>query len=302
MAMPNEELMELREIILWQQLNKQMIELKQKGEPLSDENQKVLQTFCFGNRIFDGVTRDPLLDDLPMSLITDFSGINFLTLNAATWNECLREFIPSAVILNMEQALADAFDAVTDYDRKHGLFRVEADEDDDELYDFISRYDSTLTEEQKDLNGLLQKVYDHKASALTQALGNEQASRGLKIDKHEILLDLSNNDAADRISATYLDLFVKKAVSRMEKIFNATGAMRDMDALGFLKEKEEDPNLKPSIKEFIDHARDSYLRKQTLMKDFSRALATAANQRGLSYIRICDPSPFAFLKSPFPAV
>jgi hypothetical protein len=302
MGITDKELMELREIILWQQLNKQMIELKEHGKPLSDENQKALQAFCFDNTLFETVTRDPLLDDVPMSLVMDFSGISFLTLKATAWNECLLRLIPDAAILNIEQALADAFDVITNYDRKHGWFEAEADEDDDGLYDFIGRYDSVLTEEQRDWNGLLQEVYAFKVSALTQALGGEEVSRGLKIDKHEILLDLSSNDAADRISATYLDLFVKRAASRMEKIFNATGAMRDMDALGFLKEKEEESNLKPSIKEFIDHARDSYSRKQTLMKDFSRSLAAAANQRGLSYIRICDPSPFAFLKSPFPVV
>jgi hypothetical protein len=302
MTMTKEELMELREIILWQQLNKQIIELKEQGKPLSDENQKALQTFCFDNRLFEGVTKDPLLDDVPMSLITDFSGINFLTLNATTWNECLREIIPNVAVLDVELALADAFDVITDYDRKHGLFAAEADEDDQELYDFISRYDSLLTEDQRDLNGLLQELYEYKAIALSKVLEGAEGASVLKMDRNEILLDLSSTSDAGKILATYFDLFVKRATTRMEKVATAARAFEDMDMLGFLAEKERNPNLKPSIKQFIDHARDLYLRKQALMDDFSRTLATVAGQRGYSYIRICDPSPFASLKSPFPTV
>jgi hypothetical protein len=295
------KLMEFREVILWQQLNKQMIELKEQGTSISDKDQKVLQSFCFDNRLFETVTKDPLLDDVPMSLITDFSSINFLTLNATSWNECLKKLIPTAIILNIEEALADAFDVITDYDRKHGLFKREADEDDEELYDFISRYDSLLPEEQKDWNALLQELYDYKAGALSQVLGGVKISGVLKREKNGILLDLRSWSNATEIFATYRNLFVKKATSRIEGIVIATRAFDDMKPLAFLTQKAREPNLKVSIKEFIDHARDLYLRKKELVGHFSRSLAVA-DQRAFPYIRICDSSPFAFLKSPFPLV
>ena len=53
---------ELRDILLWQQLNRQLIELRDGGAPISESNQKTIQRFCFENELFQRLTEDPLIE------------------------------------------------------------------------------------------------------------------------------------------------------------------------------------------------------------------------------------------------
>lgn len=296
------DLMEFREIIFWQQLNKQMIELKEKGRPVSEENQDALQKFCFENKLFETITSNAILDDIPVAMVADFSGINFLTLNAVSWNRCLERIVPNSVILNIERALADAFDVITDYDKKHRLFKPEPDEDDDELYAFISRYDSMLPEEYRDLNGLLQDLYGFKANALSEIFTRDKPPRIIRYEDNEIIFDLRSLDSAQEIKRIYDELFRKKSSARIENITNAASALKDMDLLGLFETTESAPGQKTSIKDFIAHEGDLYLRRQKLLKEFRQLLTAMENLPHDLHISICDLGPFFFLKSPFPLV
>ena len=295
-------LMKFREVIFWQQLNKQMIELKEKGRLISEENQDALQKFCFQSKLFERITEDPLLDDIPMALITDFSRINLLTINAASWNDCLERLFPGAAILNIERALADAFDVITDYDRRRNLFKSEPDEDDEELYDFISRYNSILPEEHRDLNSLLQDLYGFKAEALSQIFILGEIPKTIRFENQQMIFDLKTLDKGQEIIRIYDDLFCSKSMARVEGITVATTTLKDMEVLDMFDKAEREPDLKPSVINFILYERDLYLRKQKLLGEFHRLLTEMKHPRHDPYIRICHLAPFAFLKSLFPLV
>ena len=74
-----EKYSDIQEITFWQQLNKQLIEKRKLGVPITDENQKALQKFCFDNRLFHRITEDPLIDEIQIALVTDFERIKILT-------------------------------------------------------------------------------------------------------------------------------------------------------------------------------------------------------------------------------
>ena len=63
------QISDLQEITFWQQLNRQLIEKRRLGAPITDENQKAFQKFCFDNQLFHKITEDPLIDELTMALV-----------------------------------------------------------------------------------------------------------------------------------------------------------------------------------------------------------------------------------------
>jgi hypothetical protein len=65
---------------------------------------------------------------------------------------------------------------------------------------------------------------------------------------------------------------------------------------------ESEPDLKASIRQFIEHERDLVIRQSNLMKEFYSNLRQELDGTGGDHIKIADLAPFAFLKSPFPAV
>ena len=65
---------------------------------------------------------------------------------------------------------------------------------------------------------------------------------------------------------------------------------------------ESEPDFKASIRQFIEHERDLVIRQSNLMKEFYSNLRQELDGTGGDHIKIADLAPFAFLKSPFPAV
>ena len=165
---------ELQELTFWQQLNKQLIEKKSFDEPVTDQNQKALQKFCFDNRLFHRITKNPLIDEIPIALITDFKGINILTYYIDSWVECLTTLLPNAIALDVEQAQADAFDVMTELDRKYRFFETTpADlnaDDDKELFDFINEYNSIIEKQGREFSNMLRFLYELKADVINRVV------------------------------------------------------------------------------------------------------------------------------------
>jgi hypothetical protein len=78
---------QLQEITFWQKLNKQIIALRGSGASITDSAPKKFQKFCLEQRCFYQITQDPLIDDIPLTLITDFNEIQFLTNGLPKWCE-----------------------------------------------------------------------------------------------------------------------------------------------------------------------------------------------------------------------
>jgi len=155
MPIESNTLKELREIVLWQQLNKQVIRMRDGDAAITSAQQKALQQFCFDFNLFHKLTEDPLIEPIPLALVTNFSGRNIVTINDGRWARCLETISKDVFVLDLELALADAFDAMTEYCRKYELLEpasARADmDDDDALYSVISQYNELMETQRRQL-------------------------------------------------------------------------------------------------------------------------------------------------------
>ena len=306
MGNTDEKYYDLQEITFWQQLNNQLIQRRNLGEPVTKENQKALQNFCFENQLFHKITEDPLIDELTIALVTDFEGVTVLTYYIDSWVEFLTSLLPNSISLDVEQAQADAFDAMADIDRKYRFFEAapeDSDSDDDyELFTFIDEYNSIIEKQGCELSNTLRFLYELKADVISR-IDNEHDGRASVVQEDNgILLDFKHSDDRDRIMSVYLHNFCDQATTRISKFTNVTGLFLDLEILGLLDRKESEPNLKSSILQFIQHERLLIERQSTLMREFRGQLQNKLNSKPDYKIKILNLSPFAFLKSPFPEV
>jgi hypothetical protein len=301
-----EKYSDIQEITFWQQLNKQLIEKRGGGVSIIEDNQKALQKFCFDNQLFHRITEDPIIDEIPISLVTDFEGITTLTLYIDNWVECLTSLLPNSISFDVEQALADAFDAMTDLDRKYRFFETIPEDirsdDDEELYAFIDKYNSIIKKQGRELSNALRFLYKVKADVISR-LDKDHDGRSFVVQEdNSFLLDFKHINNRDRIMSIYIHEFCDQAIKNISKFTDATGAFLDMEILDLLDSKESEPKLKLSIREFIQHERLLIERQSKLMQEFNGQLQSKLDSKSDFRIKILNLSPFAFLKSPFPEV
>jgi len=297
---------DLQEITFWQQLNKQLIAKRKSGAPITDADQKSLQQFCFDNRLFHRISADPLFDELPIALVTDFERITTHTFYIEPWIECLMALMPNSICLDVEQALADAFVEMTDIDRKYHLLETtpaDSDADDDEeLFAFINEYNSMIEKQGRDLCNALQNLYELKAFVINKIDKQFGIGKFAEVDHSAITFNFSESPHRDQINSAYLQDFCKQALGRISKFTDATRVFSDMEIYNLLDRKEQEPGLKTSIREFIRHERQLLKRQSGLIDKFNNDLQEKLNIKPVSRIEILDLSSFAFLKSPFPSV
>jgi hypothetical protein len=300
------QITELQEITFWQQLNKQLLEKRSLGVPVTNQNQKAFQKFCFDNCLFHRITKAPLLYEIPIAMVTDFDGIGVLTYYIDSWVDCLTTLLPNAISLDIEQAQADAFDAMTNLDRKYRFFETtpaDLDADDDkELYALINEYNSIIDKQGHEFSNALRFLYELKADVINRIVKEHDGQSATVSDQNSVFFDFRDSQEKDRIMALYHQNFCNEALKSISKFTDATGAFLDMEILGLLDRKESEHNLKSSILQFIRHERDLIERKEKLMKEFYNKLKQKSYSSETGHIRIIDIAPFVFLKSPFPEV
>jgi hypothetical protein len=301
-----EKYSDLQEITLWQQLNRQLIEKRSSGVSITEENQKVLQKFCFDNQVFHRITEDPLINEIPISMVTDFEQINIFTYYIYGWAGCLTSLLPNSISLDVEQAQADAFDAMTDLDRKYRFFHTTPEDidsdDDEELYAFIDEYNSMVEKQGRELRNTLRNLYELKAAAISTIVKKYNGRTYIIVDQGAVLLNFSDSQDRDPIASIYRHDYCNEALTSISKFTEATGAFLDMEILGLLDNKESEAKLKPSIREFIQHERLLIERQSKLMREFNGQLQSKLDSKSDYKIKILNLSTFAFLKSPFPEV
>jgi hypothetical protein len=202
---------DLQEITLWQQLNKQLIRRRDLGESVTEGNQKFLQKFCFTTQLFHRITEDPLIDDIPVTLITDFDRNTFLTFNIESWNRYLTSLLSNSVYLDVEQALADAFDAMTELDKKYRLFETTPDDidadNDEELYAFIDEYNTIIEKQGREFSNALRFLNELKADVIGRISTECHGQVSIAHEDNNILLDFKHIDDRDRINSIYIHGF-----------------------------------------------------------------------------------------------
>lgn len=297
---------ELREIIFWQQLNKQIIRLRDEGAGIAELHQKAFQQFCLGNRLFKNISGDPFFTETPLVLMTNFCDNHMLTLKNERWEAWLMDLFNDFFILDVELALAGTFDASDEYAKKYMPIKpsLQGDdaEDDDELYDVIDRYNALLEKQKRSLPEILNDLYEVKALAMTGLNDVLDVKRNLIQDGSLYLIDFRDSHDKDLLVARYRDEFCAKTVPIVGHLTSATVAFKDMELEDFFNDVESRPALKHSVSDFIEHEREIQLRQSRLFQSFNQSVIEWQSARDLYEVKVCESSPIAFLKQPFPPV
>lgn len=308
----NITLAELQEILLWQSLNKQLIALKDKGRNIKKIDHKTLQSFCFQNKIFSKITAASILDETPLSLISDFRAFSFVTSNIPQWKKLLSRLMPNTHILDCEKALADSFDVLSKYDRKYNLTRQTAGDEsaDEELFEFINQYMSLRKEKRiKDFPNIINETHRLKSIALKKIISKIKDKPVVKVINSLIIIDLSvlgKDDKTSQLHKQIKQVYVEEYCHKAEQ-FMRTGSdvgqrMKRENVLSFLKKKSAQQGLSNSIKDFINYELPLYKREIDLEKKYWIDIQNRKKANDFTKINICNVRPFFFLNHPLPLV
>lgn len=305
MAFEDESLRELQEITLFHQLKQQVLHLQAQGRPISEHDLIGLQRFCFHRNLFSEVTRDPLVDEIPLALVTDFSGVNLVTFQAESWTHSLAVLLKEPIVLDLELAVAETFEKVVEYEDKFAPERDSEDtapeDHDQELYVIVRQYNELLKEQKRDYPGILRELYELKASALTQLTREYDASDYTLQDSGRLTIDFSTSPRREAIASLYAD-FCNKAIDTLGNLGTRNVAFLNMDMDIFFDNALVKYPLNQSISDFIKHERDIQRRYSQMLTGFQGSANNWLNTRGKHLIQVCDLSPFAFLSQSFPLI
>jgi hypothetical protein len=306
MAIDEESLRELREITLWQQLKRQLIGLQDQGYPIREQNLIDFQAFCFNRNLFYEITSDPLLDELPLALITDFSDVSFVTFQTPTWTNSIARLLKGTVALDLELAAAKTFEKMIAYEKDFFTGESPAadaagEDDDEELYAVVQQYNELMEQQGRDLSVILRKLYELKGAALAQLTEAYDAGNYVAQDGSLFGIDFTKSPHRKSVLSLYDD-FCVKALEIISPLTIATVAIKDMGLGAFFNDIKSRSALKKSISDFIDHERNIQGRQSRLLNDFHKKVLTRHHARDLYMINACETSPFAFLAEPFPVV
>jgi hypothetical protein len=295
-----QSLLDLQEILLWQELNKQLIELKESGSPLGDQHHKYLRDFSLDKMLFSRITKELLLDEVPLALITDLSTRSFVTLKLDAWNNCLAKLMPNTYILDIEKAQAGAFDTLDELSSRYDLIDADEDEDEDaqdeELFDYIGQYMDMRERLKRNLTSIISHLHELKAAALTKIMEEFDVRSFLREQEDMLFLDFSDpmrDEEENTIDTIYQDTYRSKTYPTLFKIpqFLSESGLRSV--LNYYKLKDE-KDIKPSIRKFMNHERELFTKETEIINTFLKS-----NQEPHKIIA-CSTSPFFFIKNPFP--
>ena len=294
------KLSDLQEIVLWQQLNSQLIRLaNQTGTPIDDSQHSYLRDFCLNNLLFSKGTGNPILHNIPMILFGDFGDTSFVSILEENWNTCLKELYPRGHLLNIEDALVEAFSILDEYDNEYKLTTDDGDENDEELELFIDSYLEERGKLRRDIPEILTRLYALKAQSLRSFSKRIDSEKLVKIEEKRLYLDLSSVDEEKAIMEKYHDLFCKPAAEIVEQ---ARQSIDEISLFGMLYSERDKTQVKQSVKEFIDHEIELLKNESSLLDRFLGDINKMLNLVNPRFINLCDASPFGFLENPFPLV
>lgn len=294
---------ETGELLFWHKLNKQLLVLKEKGKPIKKEDHANLQEFCFKNNLYEKATESSVVFGVPLSLITDFRAVYFITVGFRSWTNLLTTLLANTYALNVEKALTEVFDDIVAYDHKYHLIDNTgvAEDADEELYKFIDEYSTAKEFAGIDLSSLVIESHQWKLKALKRIINNIDYGKNTVTHDNQLYIDLGASSKIDKINEFYRNIFCDKSdphrggsdvkwVSNMTKVQN------------ILSNKLNERNLKQTIKEFIIHELPVCKTEISLLRTFSKEIRNRINSGVSSKIIICDTNTFAFLKNPLPLV
>ena len=293
-----EKLSELQEILFWQQLNKQLILTKKGGVAISDAHQKFIQKFCFDNRLFSKVTEAPLMDEIQMSLITDFSDLCFFTVKVDSWTDWLRQLLPKVVVLDIEDALSDAFDALGQYDKHYHLTKNEHEDENEALFAVIGQFLDLKEDLGQNFPGMVAEAYESKYSAMVEITNMIDGDELWQISKTDSSFSLdylgsAEDESFHSINNVYYDQFCSPS---RKMAFHSRRFKSELRNALYRRRDIKDSK----IREFIDN--ETTLLSQELITENKFWAKLLRRGKKSNRMEICNFRPFEFLENPFPVI
>ena len=274
---------EFREILLWQQLNRQVIRLKENGKTIKRTHQDYLQRFCLDNRLFSTIRQAPLAEGLPLALVTDLQRFSFITLLLRPWNRCsidaLRRLHRRSPLytLDLDKAFADTYVAMERYNKKHRLFQGNKAEDDDEkLYDVIQRYLERVDKEESNFADMVTAAHRLKSAAVRRMMKIDGISFSLRDNR--LVLRCKGTDGMADVAQIYGE-FLKSAQKIVDPL---------TDTLVLYIQLLRDINAAP---EFGDHEIHLLKRQEAVAKRFWRDSERLQRRKAIEELVLCDGAP-----------
>lgn len=300
---------QLQEISLWQQLNKQLLNLRKKGFPITDIQHKRLKDFCLKNSLFRKISDSLVGNDIPLSLITDFKKYYFITLNLRAWTNIITDLKSNLYVLDIERARANSFKELKKLSGTVQLLNAEDKQydNDSELYNVINEYTNELERVKHDLPDMILKLHALKATIVKKIIqDNTEIKKDVNEHNRIIMLDIStlrkkNEEAYLKIIHNYSNNFINKIDPILHPLGVVTLLTRYSGIQGFLKKKLADKDIKGSVREFVSHELEKYEKEVALIDRFHQVFQEI-KEKNIIQLIICDTSSFAFLDNPYPGI
>lgn len=195
----------MQEITFWHALNDQLHDMKAKGVPVTDSQHEHLKTFCLNRSLFKKINQKEYLDDIPLALCTDLSGISFFAPYQKPWIEdiikIIRSVVPSILIFNIEQALVTAYNQIQRLDKKHGFIKLTlrerkeaiAADNDPQLYNFINEFNDAKKSAAMGFADIITQLFDAHDAFLQNLLAEPAWEKHIKIVKKNIVFDTTKH-------------------------------------------------------------------------------------------------------------
>lgn len=294
-------LSELQELLLWQELNKQLIKVHTAEQPVPDHYHRYLQNFCFDNHMFSQLKSNPLIDSIPLSLISNFRNTTLITLKMQQWDELVSGAIAEAHTLDIEDALDKSFSTLSAYDRKYHLTPNDdkRGQDDGELFAFIQQYNALRDSQGRDIAYLANELHRYKVDALAGIAEFLDLKPVLSRNENIIAWDIGGDIQGDKAESLYVENFCLRGLSLLEKVIFP---LFELDLYGLLYKKQGEADLKESVRDFVEHEISVCLKETDIMRKFVSEAHGRKNKSDVHAIPLCSLSPFFFVNYPLPLV
>jgi hypothetical protein len=133
-------------------------------------------------------------------------------------------------------------------------------------------------------------------------LDHFQARDYLRQEKDSLSIDFNDAPDKDNIWGAYNAEFCDKAIQTFSHLADATAVFKDIAIAGFINKMKSKPGLKKTILDFLDHENDIQTRQSIFLDEFFSAVRAWQHAPQSYFIRVCETSPYAFLKRPVPEV
>jgi len=201
--------------------------------------------------------------------------------------------------LDIEQALADTFVAMTKYERQQPTYKDRKKEaDDPELHAFIGRYLDIRKKQGRDLSLMAEELHQIKCTVMEEIMAIDQAAIKPKTVEDTLLIDFSRSNKKDIIASAYIEKFCKKALNITQE--GVRNLLYKLELFGFLYDAQKEEGQTPSILEFIANELTVCSKENELLDNFDDAVNKKVNAETFDEIAICSTSPFYYIQNPFP--